>query len=82
MVLEIQFRCVRKLHVCCLDMYTNVEQNKPVLVVVFKTKAVCNSFKSQYNVLNVSFTCNFSFNTTKVFFNTITSLLRLFIKNG
>ena len=33
-----------------------------VLVVVLKAKAVCNGFKSQLNVLDISFTRNFTFN--------------------
>ena len=42
-----------------------------VLIIAFKMKAVFGRSKSQCNVLNLTFTCNFTFNTTAMIFNTI-----------
>ena len=54
-------------------------EKQAVLVVVFKAKAVHNSFKSQYNVMNLSL-IYIQHNKT-LFFDLITSNLAIIRKN-
>ena len=55
-----------------------VRAKQAMLVVAFKAKAV-NKFLKSINILNLSFTANFTFKTTKHYFSTLLSvILRLY----
>ena len=58
---------VRKLHICCWDMQ-KLRAKQAILVVAFNAKAVHNSSKRQWHVLNLTFSWNFTFNTTSILF--------------
>ena len=51
--------------------YAKILRKQAVLVVAFKVKAVCKNSKSQWNVLILTFTCNFTSNATKQCFSTL-----------
>ena len=53
----------------------NFRAKQAVLFVVFKAKAVYNSSQSQWNVLNLFFTCNLTFNTTEQSFPTLLAVM-------
>ena len=78
----LRFSSGRKLNDCCWDMQESWAK-QAISLVAFKVKAIYNSFKGQYNVLNLNFTCNFTFNTTKQYFQRYCqSYCNYLLKNG
>ena len=58
-----------------------VREKQTILVMAFRAEALYNSFQSQKNVLNLTFTCYFRLKATKKYFSTLSpSILQLFIK--